>query len=164
MSYDYRTYVGPYIQCFVEAKVVTNTRRACMNISCANYGGELSGGWVFCALCGSQIVDVEYKTTEDAVDAWDVGELLNERLVTPGGDQYLNWVKKEHTHIWLPNIGDFKREYWLDNTAFALQPITAAGVAQEVYEFEQMFAADIEMLKQTYGNAQVRWGIIQDYI
>jgi hypothetical protein len=166
MSYSYRTYVGPYVQCSVKIVETTETRRACINPTCR--GRNRPAATAFCADCGSLIGDAPYTMRRAAVDTWDITEATNEALTGPGGDAYLIWAEQNGAHLWMANQDiPGMRDFWLEEyESFNLVQVSPDLVRIELYTFTAYFAATITALQNAYGgnNVAIHWGIVQDYL
>lgn len=164
MSFNYRTYVGPYVRCAVEQVPATQLQTTCLNSSCANHGkGQRTP---FCSLCGGKVGTVPHTVLKDAVDDGAIQEQIDEHLVTASGDDYWRWTQAEHAHIWLSNVGTNGRDYHLEERdPWMLAEITSAQIDQEMVAFLLQFQDEINALQNAYGSDAVKmhWGIIQDY-
>lgn len=165
MSFNYRTYVGPYVRCAVGQVPATQLQITCLNSSCENHGkGQRTP---FCSLCGGKVGTLPHTVLEDAVDDGALQEEIDEQLVTASGDDYWRWSQVQHAHIWLPNIGTDGRDYHLEERdPWMLAEITSAQVDQEMIAFQVQFDAGLAALRDAYGHDAValHWGILQDYL
>lgn len=164
MGFSYNTYVGPFVRCPITQVERQSLRSpACTNPACVNHHRFTQGQ--FCSLCGSRTGDVKYTELQDSVDDWEIFEAVNEVLTPAHGDAAATWMSRNGVHLWKPNVsrGDLAAGH-LDDADFAVTEITPERIAVEVEEFARVFATEIAILRERYGAAEVRWGVIQDYI
>lgn len=111
---------------------------------------------------------LQCSTTQHDVDEWDMREALRDRLTTPGGDAYRDWMHRYQAHIWVGNVAiPNQRNFGLEEyTDFALTDIDATQADTEMVQFTLFFGSEINLLQEAYGRdvVRVRWGVIQDYL
>ena len=166
MGFSHDTYVGPYVRCAVAVIDKPELRRSCTNIACAKYGQWAPSDTAFCSRCGAPVGDVPHIARRHAVDEWDVREAIRERLTTAHGDAYDTWSIDNGVHLWKPNIATDGRDYHLKSGMdFYHIEIAPRQIEEEIAQFIQQFAAELDTLQMLYGTASVavEWGIIQDY-
>jgi hypothetical protein len=164
MSITYRTYVGPYARCAITLVDTKKLQIGCANTACEYYGKNYKTK--FCQACGQPIGSITHIEQEPSVDQWDVSEQLEERLTTPGGDEYDRWMRANLAQLWIPNVRSSWRSGHLEEREdFALVPISADQVINEQLAFQEFFTTEFAALMVRYGadNVRIEWGVIQDY-
>lgn len=164
MSISYETYVGPYARCANGTKEENQQYISCPNADCENHQKALRTP--YCEKCGTKVQSLTRTFTAEAVDAWDVGEKIDDRLTTPGDDAHMTWSEENHAHLWMPNVSTPWRNGHLEERAdFFLQEIQLGDCATEISAFADFFAPELTALRAAYGaNAvSIHWGIIQYY-
>ncbi len=166
MSTDRELYVGPYLECKFQMAATTQATRSCENQSCPNHRQvETNPIAQHCFICGSAIVRRDRATTQPAVDQWDIMADLKERLVAPPGRGYDDWMRKNRTHIYVPNI-QAKGRAWesidANTTSFFLTTPTPEQQQAAFDRFQKVFEREINVMHVTYGteNVRTKWGVI----
>lgn len=164
MSITYSTYVGPYVRCVITLVEQKSLYLGCANPACEYHRKRLTTK--FCQACGKLIESLTLVEIVPSVDQWDVSEELDQKLSSPTGDEYDNWMRANLTQLWLPNWRTPWRDGRLEEREdFALVPIATEQIANEVRAFQEFFATELAALVVQYGAGHVRmeWGVIQDY-
>ncbi len=165
MGTDYTVHAGPYVVCKNEKAEAVLTRRSCTSKKCPEHKKEYHNPKAkFCADCGSPIGDVEYKQNVLKIDQYELYEELDEALISPMGDYYHYWRKKNNIDIWVSNLRNKGREWSFDphSTEFFAQEITLNLMQLEIIEFVEQFKEQLKILRKHYGenNVEVKWGIM----
>lgn len=164
MGIDYSLYIGPYARCKVGEVMVSETIRTCSNADCVLYKDTGIGFRKFCSECGSQVKDRQVPAIGLVVDVEDLRDEINDRLVTPSGSDFCDWMQKNKTHVWISNITNVKGLYWSSDPTCdtSLTVMDPDVIFKEVTVFRQFFQKELTVIEKAYGkdNFSIEWGVI----
>lgn len=165
MGLDYTTYLGPYFECKVGKKQITNRYRSCPNPSCPQHKSKGNHTTInFCYRCGSAITLVKDEITKDAVVPREVEEKVNNRLGFPSGDGIARLMDQEGIHIWLGNQLNDGIGLRFDPTERGVfKPIADVDeITESIDKLKAFYSKEYKILKEIYGadNVRVGWGLL----
>lgn len=162
MSISYCGYLGPYLECQLQATKVQLKERSCRNTDCLSFDAVVySSNTKFCSACGSQIQAVTKQEDSVNVNPGDLAELIHESLYTIQG-HFATELEKQLIHIWLDNRRHKGRSYNIDFDKSQNFEIDPTDIPREIEEFSSRFQKEISQFRQHYGENKVtvKWGWI----
>ena len=154
MGLYYYVHVGPYIEAPNPIKAGTREAKACTNSGCSKHKKETSDA--FCSQCGGKIGTVTKNTNKRVSDTFSVYDECGERL----SHVHNEWLPedKQDSAIFLPNLNGFNRTFG-DKEA-AVVGFNETLIADDLARFKAAFAADIDRIREAFGNVIVQWGVV----
>lgn len=154
MGLYYYVHLGPYIEAPNPIKAGTREAKACTNSGCSKHKKETSDA--FCSQCGHKIGTVIKNTNKRVSDTFSTYEEYGGRLL----EVHREWLPDSFVDkaVFLPNLNGFNQTFG-DKTP-AVVGFNETLIADELTRFKTAFAADIDRIKETFGNAIVQWGVV----
>lgn len=150
MSTSFSGYLGAYVVAKFAVAERPERIKACANKSCGGYAKER--GSEFCPHCGSKITSVEIKV-KTHVNHFDID--LNEVLCVVHED------KAKNLHLWISNKTDNARRFdWTNEDAISINDLSSVNPRQEITEFEDAYASQLNMLRRHYDKIEICWGLV----
>jgi hypothetical protein len=151
------TYIGPYVE--VTVKRVWKVRSRCKDDATFCPSKSLEVG-AFCSKCGQQ-APIFDKVFRPKFGPWDVVEEINEALTHEATDDEGCDTDPEVKFRFVPNqyregVNTIRRR-GQECRAYDLSE-TLRGA--EIGIFAEAFAEEIKAVREYYGNATVKWGVI----
>jgi hypothetical protein len=161
MSVDRHLYLGPYLECKDNPKIITKTvsHKGCLDETCREYRQGRSRTSKFCSTCGAKLGTFETKETEPAerTDPYEVLEnagLDGDALTDMRNDSDPEW----ENYLGVNNVS---HGFWLDDCDGVHQDRRNLDIKGEMAWFEETYAKEIAALKQVYQIVEVKWGLHQ---
>lgn len=158
MSSSHSYYVGPYVETRCPMVQAERSDTTCSNRRCDVHKAHRHLSTKFCPECGAMRATVTYQEPEEAVDANDLVQQIDEAL----HDQRIS----DGVRAWIPNVGrpDEPREFHVDPEGeTGAVPLDAEGLPDAERDWLRVaFAPEIAALADAYGagNVSVRWGLV----
>lgn len=149
MSVSYSVYVGPYLEAPNPEKPSMEQFNGCVNDKCKNEHRRSSD--IFCPQCGKKCGTVSVTSTS-RID-FDVYEECDERL-----SKVSNEDMPSDLAIFEPNKGKFGRRFSAYDSSIV--ELNETIIADEVSRFKSFFTKDIARIKEVFGKATVKWGVV----
>jgi len=152
MGVSYYVYIGPYIEAPNPKKKANREFHGCRNDKCHMHNQPASDK--FCSTCGKEIGLVSVPDLRRM--EFDVYEECDDRLslVYP---ENLPDDKKDFA-IFQPNQGKFGMR--LSAYDPEVCELNESVMMNELSRFHTFFAKDIARIKEVFGKAEVKWGVI----
>lgn len=169
MGLDYRTHIGPFIECRTHKVQAIEQRRTCTNTECKEYRHTF---WQketkFCQVCGSPIDKVGFKVEKDNIQTHELQEALfetthAERLTPVSGDSFHQWERDNDLHLWTPNVKYLgRRGSYNSKENIQFMEFDGGLIQAEIDTCKEFFAPELTFLRKHYGEDKVvvKWGLI----
>lgn len=147
MGVHLHTFLGPYVQCKYRKTKTQVTIQACMSPDCSRCGKESSVK--FCPDCGGAIKPCKMERTSNGSSSYDVvGDDLTDVNGESGGDDlYL-----------APNLSKgLGRDFFPDEDTHI--DLSTLDPAKEIEWFKKKYTKQIEKLRGSFDNVEVKWGL-----
>ncbi len=166
MGVDYSTFLGPYVECKVSQTTTKKRtplmRRTCPNPECGQYLRVFAEKNKFCPACGNKVAEVTVDKPADSVNPHELQQQIDERLVFPPNGALSDYMKKNGTHLWLPNQKFSDRKCHYDHKEETVEEIALERIMNDFEDFHGVFQNDLNVLAEAYGqdNILIKWGLI----
>lgn len=158
MSVSQFLYIGPYVRCRKEIVDQTEDVRGCPK--CRQE--DETETEKFCPECGGKISSFKKKFKGPKIDNYDIEEIGN-KAMRPVPDNTGEFDDK--FDIYVPDrIKGVKRKLEQDGDCSQWQALaTDFTVAEEIRDFRDQYAKQLEWIKTSYAEYCVEWGLIVSY-
>jgi len=154
MGVSYSVYLGPYIEAPNPVKLHPREFHSCPNRKCYDHKTEMSDK--FCPRCGTEVALITVQSKKRTSSKFDVYKEFNDRLYSVH-EEFLPHDKQDFV-IFKPNQGKFGNRFEAyDSSIIAFNE---SMILDEVSRFKSHFSKDIDRIKEVFGDAVVRWGVV----
>lgn len=151
------TYIGPYLEIAVKQAWETKNRCKGNRNSCPSNSLEVGA---FCSMCGVQ-APVFDKVFRPEFGPWDASEKIDEALVHQDTDDEGCDTDSEVKYRFVPNVSrEGVNSIRRSGQETCAHDLSEKDLSHEIGAFAEAFSDEIKVLRQHYGNATVKWGII----
>jgi hypothetical protein len=152
MGVSYYVYIGPFIEAPNPEKPSFKEYFGCPNKECRNYNKHFAEK--FCASCGTQIKLL--KVPDLVRQKFDVYDEFDDKLAALSHD-YLPDEKKD-VAIFYPNQGKFGVNFSAYDCE--VMEMSQASIVDNTKRFVETHVKEIGRIKDVFGKAEVKWGVL----
>lgn len=151
-------YFGPYLVCKFE------NIKVCKNRNCSEFEYEVDSSWTYCPHCSIILHEMNSVINQDEIISG-----IGNRLVKPINNvqdfQYIKYIKKTNSHIYIPNSNSSINHIFYDSSQdknIEFVPEFRFELTKAIPEFKLFYSSEIEYLSNIYksNDVKVHFGLL----
>jgi len=167
MGVDDNQYIGPYVQCENEMKMVVASceTKDCPLMENGQYKKQLPK---HCSECGRVTKAVNVPTLVKSIEFYEYASFddggLDDNLTlaeSACGEKIIDKNgKKVCVDTYIPNTGDHGKMIDPADSLTEVYDLQSLNPEQEIKQFKLSFAKELEVIEKAYGKYEISWGLV----